>query len=207
MQRKVKIGIPIAVSIIIAILLFAPLQTKTTYSYWLREGVGVEDELSPKGLEPIVNVKATIRRSDGTVEKLAVHNVITNVGMNWTQYKMFGDATPDGKARYIALSTDSGGVSDTDSDCPSEIGADGLARANGTDAFDGSVTGGDFDYSVYHNFTYSGASTTVYKSCLMTDDTDGAPDIVLAIALLSPEATLGTNDDLDLQWDIAGTSG
>ncbi len=120
-------------------------------------------------------------------------------------YNAHGNAIPNDNLTYIALSGNTSTPLVTWIDCYDEITTANMSRKTGTVTFDASVTGGDAITYVHHNFTAT-ASIHVNMSCLMTDGTDGAPDVPWAIALLSPTADMDNGDHLNLQWNVTRTS-
>lgn len=86
--------------VLLAVLLVMPPITSYTWLIW----VGAEfSERSPKG-----HVDITVVRSDGTVEKLSVHNIIVTIGLRQVRNFLYGNIST---ANYnatddIALSND-----------------------------------------------------------------------------------------------------
>jgi hypothetical protein len=201
LQKKNKVLLGVGIPFIIAVLVFAPIiPTTSIFSYVVNDSVGMDAHVGP-------NVSYEIVRADGGIEgPYEVPNTTTNEGINNTAYLIFAGAADGGAAAWIALSDNSTAPGYTTKGCPAtEFSTDGLDRTAATVGI-GATANGDVTITAYVNFTYTGASATVRLACLMTDDTPGGTDISFALDALSPIATMGLNDKLNIQFNIPITS-
>lgn len=208
MNHKWFFAFPVVLVLVGVSMLIPIIQTQVTYSAFLYETMPMGDSTNPPiqnttlPKTPIteVNVKMQTISPKGETKTYETHNTLTNVGLNLTQYILFGATT--GNFTGLWLSTNSTAPTTAWTNCTGAVNADGLEPVWGTVTYDASVTSGVATVLIYHNFTYTGTSITIYKGCLMNDITIGAPDIPLAIANFSASAPMATSYKLNYQWNV-----
>jgi hypothetical protein len=101
-----------------------------------------------------------------------------------------------GSARYIGLTTDTGGPATGDTTLTSEITTNGLGRALATFAH----TPGATTFTLAKTFTASGTHTAVHKAGLFTAENSTAAGILVAATNLNADATLASGDSIAVTW-------
>ncbi len=99
-------------------------------------------------------------------------------------------------ARYIGLTTDTGGPAVGDTTLTSEITTNGLARALALFAH----TPGATTFTLAKTFTASGTHTAVHKAGLFTAGTSTAGGVLVAATNLNADATLASGDSIAVTW-------
>lgn len=94
--------------------------------------------------------------------------------------------------RFMALTTDTGAPSASDTTLTSEITTGGCARAKATYAH----TGGTNTYTMQVVFTVTATFTNIHKMAMFTASTLTAAGIMVFEALLNQDATVGNGDTL-----------
>jgi hypothetical protein len=123
------------------------------------------------------------------------YNARVQQGASWQAALMFNAAGVP--ASYLAISTDTAAVANTDTALTSELTTNGLARAAGTYALNsgqGSI-GGTAQAQLTKTWTYTGStSVVVAKIAACTTSTQSASDCRF-IALFNATATVNQNGD------------
>lgn len=145
----------------------------------------------------IVNVM--VMHQGSVVYMASYPNLITNAGEDVISRQTACGATGAPACAnggvYIALSTDSGAPSATDTTCPSESSVSGLARALGTYAH----VAGTNTHTISHTFTLGTAGAVVIAKVCMFDAASGGN--LFAETLLSATATVNAvGDQVTITW-------
>jgi len=101
-----------------------------------------------------------------------------------------------GPARFIGLTTDTGGPATTDTVLTSETTASGLSRAKGTFAH----TGGTTTFTVSNTFAAGATLANIHKAGLFTAANTTAAGIDVANTNLNADASVTSGDSLAVTW-------
>ena len=101
-------------------------------------------------------------------------------------------------ARFIALTTDSGAASATDTALPTEITTGGVARALATYAH----TYGASTMTLQKAFSVTSSFTAIHKAGILTCSTATAAGILAWETVLNQDATVGNGDTLTVTWTL-----
>ena len=120
-------------------------------------------------------------------------NLLTSAGRDWIHGQLYSTGTTD-EAIYIAVSSNTGGVSSSHTSLASEISTSGLQRAAGTP----SHTAGTPTTTVTKTFIAAGAFTAIQLTGLFTASSSGT----LVHENTFTPVNLGTDDQLTVTWTI-----
>lgn len=141
-------------------------------------------------------VTVSIKRANGTVELICRDNpnLLTTAGKDWIHGQIYSSGTTD-EAKYIALSSNTGGSSAAHTSVAGEIvDANGLARAAGTVTH----TPGTSITTISKTFTASGTYTAVQLCGLLTATSVGT----LVHENTFTPVNLESADQLTISWTI-----
>jgi hypothetical protein len=150
-------------------------------------------------------LSAVVIKADGTRKQLAQnqHNLFTNAGKNWLAAQLYTNTSAGTRgAGYIASTESSFSPAVGNTELPSEITTNGLARADATTK---SHTPDTNVSTVEHTFTASGAFTSVLASALFNTSTVGQPTMPHIANFGTGSGTLATNDTLKITWTLTYT--
>ena len=145
-------------------------------------------------------VEAQVWHNGVLVYDTIQHNTITNTGEGiisaCTARGATGAPACTNGGIYIALSADTTPTSASDTSCPSEAAANGLARTLGTYSSPSTNS-----HKVSSTFTYTGTSPlTIAKVCMFDASSGGN---LFADDLLSTAAAVSTNgDQITINWSF-----
>ena len=120
-------------------------------------------------------------------------NLLTSAGRDWIHNQLYTAGTTD-EALYIAVSSDTGGVSSAHTSLAGEIVTNGLERAAGTP----SHTAGTPTTTITKTFIAGGSFTAVQLTGLLTASSGGT----LVHENTFSSVNLGLNDQLTVTWTI-----
>jgi hypothetical protein len=127
------------------------------------------------------------------------HNLVTDVGQNFTQHKLYNVASNNTSTNYrfarnAALTANAGAPAYTDTGCTGEVGG-GLAR--GIMTFTAGVAGsGDVAAVMNRTYTADGTFTAIQKACLFDLSSGG----VLYAENTFSSVNMESGDTLALTW-------
>lgn len=101
-----------------------------------------------------------------------------------------------GPARFIGLTTDTGGPAVGDTVLTTEITTNGLGRAKGTFAH----TGGTTTFTVSNTFAATGTQANIHKAGLFTAANTTAAGVDVANTNLNADASVANGDSLAVTW-------
>ena len=143
----------------------------------------------------------TIERADGSIEKLeCASNLLTNLGKNFTAEVISGEditgaVVGTDYAKYISLSTNSGGADASWLVLPGEITSGGCERIVGALS-----TNGVGNFSVWKQFTASATHTAIHLAGLNWNTTGNS---LVAANALSSDVNLENGDKLTINWTVS----
>lgn len=149
---------------------------------------GITESINAEGY-----VVVSIVRDGNEIYHYESHNLITNAGKDYISSQI-GSTSQSSGANYIALSSDTGSPSSSDTTLASEITTNGLARAQGTY----SHTAGTNTFTVSKQFTATGTVTGVQKTGLFTASSAGT----MMAENTFTSANLISGDQLTVTWTI-----
>jgi hypothetical protein len=105
-------------------------------------------------------------------------------------------------ARFIALTTNSGAASATDTALTGEITSGGCGRALGTFARGSNPSGGSGSFTLTKAFSVTSTFTAIHKAGLFCCLTSAGADPMVLETVLNVDATVANGDTLTLTWSI-----
>ena len=149
---------------------------------------------------PLINGYVTVIKNAGRKDQVILcenkKNLLTNAGRDLFHAQCYTNTSAGTRgAGFIALTTDVGAASASDTTLASEISTGGLARADATTK---SHTGGTNETTIQHTFTASATHTAVVK-CGLFNASSGA---TLAHENTFTTVTLQSSDTLQVTWTL-----
>jgi hypothetical protein len=169
------------------------LHSNSTLNSNLTKMKGMEDSMNIRGY---VTVIKNAGKSNEEVICMNKPNLLTNSGRDWMHAQVYTNTAAGTRgAGYIALTSDTGSPSATDTTLTGEITTNGLARADATTK---THTGGTNSTTIQHTFTASGTHTAVQKAALFNAASSG----YMAHENTFTPVTLQSSDTLQVTWTV-----